>query len=190
MSEINSSAEPKASFDRRSVMKGAAWSVPVIAAAIAAPAAAASAPTGTTTASIVASSTTQTVTGTPEVLGTGPKGFTISTTGAAISGTASVSITVAPANQAAIDSKIGLVIGSINNVPVSGGQWSGVLAVPAGGPSPTFTFGSYSRTGTGAVAHGVTLNYTVTVSIAVIDSATNKRSTLDPIQSLATLKKK
>ena len=40
-------AAPKASFDRRSVVKGAAWSVPVIAAAIAAPAAAASAPTAT-----------------------------------------------------------------------------------------------------------------------------------------------
>ena len=43
MSEIKSLAAPKASFDRRAVVKGAAWSVPVIAAAIAAPAAAASA---------------------------------------------------------------------------------------------------------------------------------------------------
>lgn len=42
MSETKSLAAPKASFDRRSVVKGAAWSVPVIAAAIAAPAAAAS----------------------------------------------------------------------------------------------------------------------------------------------------
>ena len=45
MSEIKSLAAPKASFDRRAVVKGAAWSVPVIAAAIAAPAAAASAAT-------------------------------------------------------------------------------------------------------------------------------------------------
>ncbi|MDR7083199.1 hypothetical protein J2X01_002492 [Arthrobacter ginsengisoli] len=42
MSEIKTLAAPKASFDRRAVVKGAAWSVPVIAAAIAAPAAAAS----------------------------------------------------------------------------------------------------------------------------------------------------
>ena len=38
MSETKSLAAPKASFDRRAVVKGAAWSVPVIAAAIAAPA--------------------------------------------------------------------------------------------------------------------------------------------------------
>ncbi|MGP4031801.1 hypothetical protein [Pseudarthrobacter sp. 1C304] len=49
MSQTENLAAPKASFDRRSVVKTAAWSVPVIAAAIAAPAAAASAGNATVT---------------------------------------------------------------------------------------------------------------------------------------------
>lgn len=192
MSEIKSLAAPKASFDRRAVVKGAAWSVPVIAAAIAAPAAAAS-HTGTVSVSIVPSTTNPTFAGTPAVVGTGPQGFTISTTGAAISGTASVSISIAPSNQAAIDAKkVGFFIGTINNTAVSSaGQWDGVVAMPgAGVASSTFTFGSYSRTGTGAAPNqGVTLEYSVTVSVAVIDSANNHRSTAKAVQATVTLKK-
>lgn len=191
MSETKSLAAPKASFDRRTVVKTAAWSVPVIAAAIAAPAAAASHHTVTVTAGFANNPAALTVTGTPEVQGTGPKGFTISTTGPAISGTASAGISIVPFDQATRDSKIGLVIGTINGTAVTAGQWSGVVAVPAGGTtSPALTLGSYSRTGTGQLALNAELKYVVTLTIAVLDSATNKSTILDSIQTFATLKKK
>lgn len=192
MSETKSLAAPKAAFDRRSVVKAGAWSVPVIAAAIAAPAAAASTPApATVSGSIVGAGSAQVVSGTPEVLGHGPQGFAISTTGTTgITGTVSVSVTVAPANQATIDSKIGLVIGTINNKALTGGTWSGNVTVPPKGTSPTFTFGAYSRTGTGSAPNGVTLSYVITLSITVIDSAANKSTVLAPIQTTATLTKK
>ncbi|MET4134205.1 hypothetical protein [Pseudarthrobacter sp. PvP090] len=80
MSEIKSLAAPKASFDRRAVVKGAAWSVPVIAAAIAAPAASAS-HTGTPTAAFDILTTglsyAATVIGAPIRNGSAPSGIII-----------------------------------------------------------------------------------------------------------------
>ncbi|MCI9872592.1 hypothetical protein [Arthrobacter humicola] len=141
-------------------------------------------------ASIVPSTADPIVTGTPAVLGTGPKGFSVSTTGAVMSGTASVSIAIDPADTTTANSGIGLVIGKINNTAVSAGSWSGALAVPAGGTSEAFTFGSYSRTGNGSAPNkGTVLNYTVTVTVTVIDSATNERTTLTAVHRFATLRK-
>lgn len=91
MSETKSLAAPKASFDRRAVVKGAAWSVPVIAAAIAAPAAAAS--TGTQTLTFGGP------TPRPEVLPNSvaaPGMFTIKNTGSTIVGSLTFSIVITP----------------------------------------------------------------------------------------------
>ena len=102
-----------------------------------------------------------------------------------------MSITIAPADTATANSKVGLVIGKINNTAVAAGHWSGVVSVPAGGTaSPALTLSSYSRTGNGQVGQGATLNYAITLAITVLDSATNRSTTLDPVQTTATLKKK
>ena len=187
MSETKSLSAPKASFDRRAVVKSAAWSVPVIAAAIAAPAAAASGgtpPVVKVSASFVGNPVAITVAGQHVTSGTGPQGFTISTNGAAISGPASVPVPTAPADKATADSKDRLSVGTINGSSVTAGQWSGAVYVPAPGASgPVLTLGSYSRTGNGQLANGVTLTYVVTLTIAVFDSVTKKTTTLDPIQT-------
>ena len=122
MSEIQSLAAPKASFDRRTVVKTAAWSVPVIAAAIAAPAAAASAPasapTATATGTVTATLTLGAVDylGKPLKHGNGPRGFTISNTTAADASVGSVVITIAPV--AGNPYKIGVT--SLSGADISG----------------------------------------------------------------------
>src|SRR5687767_14217638 len=109
MSEITSLAAPKATFDRRAVVKGAAWSVPVIAAAIAAPAAAASTPQQTLSLNLVAGTGFPTVAGTPQMSGTGHQGFAVSTTGAAMTGAISVVIDVQP-DAATAATGVGLAV--------------------------------------------------------------------------------
>ncbi|WP_139184474.1 hypothetical protein [Arthrobacter sp. ok909] len=142
-------------------------------------------------ASIVPTTVDPIVSGKPSVLGTGPKGFTVSTTGAVISGTSSVSVAIAidPADTTTANSGVGLVIGTINNTAVTAGSWHGALSVPANGTSGTFTFGSYSRTGNGAAPNTGTLNYTVKVTVTVNDSATNTSTVLAPVYANATLRK-
>ena len=104
MSEIKSLAAPKASFDRRSVVKGAAWSVPVIAAAIAAPAAAASAGSATAALLPLAGNTKYKLRGgegkpSNDKNGKGTKGFTITNSAnGAITGVISGTIIITPAS--------------------------------------------------------------------------------------------
>ncbi|CAH0268100.1 hypothetical protein SRABI26_03583 [Arthrobacter sp. Bi26] len=94
MSEIKSLAAPKASFDRRSVVKGAAWSVPVIAAAIAAPAAAASHHTGIVAMALGASDA-MTYSGAKPKNGTAPIAFMISnSTHADVEGEATITVKI------------------------------------------------------------------------------------------------
>ena len=102
MSEIQSLAAPKASFDRRSVVKTAAWSVPVIAAAIAAPAAAASTTSATAAYLPLSGNTKFHVRGSEtkpaeDRKGKGTKGFTITNSGSnAINGPISGTIIITP----------------------------------------------------------------------------------------------
>ena len=188
MSEIQSLTAPKASFDRRSVVKTAAWSVPVIAAAIAAPAAAASTPTAVKVWAAFVDPTVQAVAGKHAASGKGPSGFVIYTDGTAISGTASVTVTIAPYDKITADSKDNLIMGTIGAGPVTSGSWSGPVSVPAGGvASPKLTIGSYSRTGNNQLATGVTLTYVVTLGITLVDSRTTKSMVLDPIQTFVTV---
>ncbi|CAH0319533.1 hypothetical protein [Microbacterium sp. Bi128] len=169
MSEIKSLAAPKASFDRRSVVKTAAWSVPVIAAAIAAPAAAASTPP-TYSAAFIAGSGSPAVAGAPQMSGTGHQGFAVSTTGAAMTGAISVVITVQP-DAAATAAGVGLAVTA--------------AALPPSGKSSPYNF-AYSRTGAGNAASNAVLKYTVTVAVTVVESAT-KKTVLPPMAFVATL---
>jgi hypothetical protein len=175
MSETKSLAAPKTSFDRRAVVKGAAWSVPVIAAAIAAPAAAASVTPATLSAALVPGSGVPTVGGTPEMHGTGPKGFAVTTTGVAVTGAISVVIDVQP-DAAATAAGVGLAVTA--------------AALPPSGQSSPYNF-AYSRTGSGNSASNAVLKYTVTVTVTVVESATKKTvlpamvfvATLEPVLS-------
>ena len=169
MSEIKSLAAPKASFDRRAVVKGAAWSVPVIAAAIAAPAAAASGPTYS--AAFIAGNGLPTVAGTPQMSGTGHQGFEVSTTGATFTGAVSVVINVQP-DAATAATGVGLA------VTASAGTRTG--------QSAPYNF-AYSRTGTATVASDAVLKYTVTVTVTVVESA-SKSTVLPAMAFVATLK--
>lgn len=153
MSEIKSLAAPKASFDRRAVVKGAAWSVPVIAAAIAAPAAAAS--HHTYSAALILGTNRPIVSGTPQMSGTGPQGFAVSTTGDTFTGAVSVVINVQP-DAATAATGVGLAVTA--------------SALTRTAQSEPYNF-AYSRTGTANVASDVVLKYTVTVSVTVIESA-------------------
>ncbi|MDQ0078452.1 hypothetical protein [Arthrobacter oryzae] len=82
MSEIVDQNVKKAGLNRRAVVKGAAWSLPVIAAAIAAPAASASGPTVT----FIGAGSAVTYSG-GNRSGTAPTGFRISGLIGAVSGT-------------------------------------------------------------------------------------------------------
>ena len=111
MSEIKSLAAPKASFDRRAVVKGAAWSVPVIAAAIAAPAAAASARTATAAFDYVAGNGISVVNLDASLASksaTGPTGFHIQNTPGAFTGTITGSIRITPNPAAKGDPGLGI----------------------------------------------------------------------------------
>jgi hypothetical protein len=108
MSETKSLAAPKASFDRRAVVKGAAWSVPVIAAAIAAPAAAASV---VTTPSLTIDGEGTPInfdSATPKHHGTAPTSFTIDNPGALSTGAISGSITITPTTTPKKQARIGV----------------------------------------------------------------------------------
>ena len=176
MLQFKSPTAPKANFDRRAVLRGTAWSVPVIAVAIAAPAAAASQvsqPSPTLSANLITGTGVPTVGGTPATLGTGPKGFAVSTTGAAVTGAISVVIDVTPHAATTADG-VGLAITA--------------SALPASGQSSPFNF-VYNRTGTGSVANGTELKFTVTVTVTVVESA-SKKTVLPAMVFVSTLKKK
>ncbi|MEO5320422.1 hypothetical protein PV761_17765 [Arthrobacter sp. CC3] len=123
--EVTSSEE--GGLSRRRIVKGAAWSVPVIAAAIAAPAASASGfnvaaafdlPTGTVPyPEERASGHNRT--------GIGPTGFHIVNSGAAISSSISGQITIQPTTAATTDPAIG--IRSLTGATMTGPILSGTV---------------------------------------------------------------
>ena len=179
MSEIQSLAAPKASFDRRSVVKTAAWSVPVIAAAIAAPAAAASVvtpptPTGNVVTTLEGAGTAVTYLGTPDMGGTTPKTVKIvNNTSAALKGNAAITVTLTPISPATAGIRIGKIVGGTTSVP---GTWSTgnaittTFVVPADlaiGASQTFAFDltSYSHNAKGA--HSGVWNYSMNVVVTL-----------------------
>ncbi|BCW72585.1 hypothetical protein [Arthrobacter sp. NicSoilB8] len=180
MSETKSLAAPKASFDRRSVVKGAAWSVPVIAAAIAAPAASASEKGATVVfASVPAAGSTSFVrVGQEQSPGqtrhgaAAPK-FTIANpTPGGISGDITGLITITPDTPAATKAP-GVGFTSLTESTTlysgsfSGTTYSGSFTQTGGlksGGSIEFSLGGfrYSYTGNGTAAGG---KYTIAVAV-------------------------
>ena len=169
MSEIKSLAAPKASFDRRAVVKGAAWSVPVIAAAIAAPAAAASVATATMAFATVGSVN---FSGTPSRPGTAPTGIIIhNTPGAAIAAGTVVAITITPtAGYPAIGVE-SMTGGTVSVQPKYTGNVFTVsftypAAIPGGtnGSNQLLTFAYSHKAGNDKVTYS---NYKVDVSVTL-----------------------
>lgn len=168
MSEIKSLAAPKASFDRRSVVKTAAWSVPVIAAAIAAPAAAASGRTATAAFGALGSVSYK---GSPTKTGTAPTGLAIhNTPGAAINGNATVTLTITPTTTGKPGTGIGTLAGGTVTVA---GKFSATNVytitfvcatnIP-GGQTQSFAFGSYSYNGKNT---DPAANYTIAMDVTL-----------------------
>lgn len=116
MADSRDITEPTAGLGRRSIVKGAAWSLPVIAAAIAAPAASASAPSAVVAFSANATGLpwTQLNGGGKAVAGAGPVNFAIQNGAGAITGPVSGTITISPNNPSAPIAK-GLGVKAITN---------------------------------------------------------------------------
>jgi hypothetical protein len=148
--DVTSSEEN--SFSRRRVVKGVAWSLPVIATAIAAPAAAAS-PTpisataalvGPATPNITFVSSTGTGTGTSRT-GTGPTAFQIHNTGSAITGSITGTVNIKPSGTVTA----GAGIQSITPAVLSSPAYTGTFEYNA-----SFTYA-------GSIASGQTLNFPI-----------------------------
>ena len=179
MSEIQSLAAPKASFDRRSVVKTAAWSVPVIAAAIAAPAAAASVGTPTAKASFEKVPTSATFTRVENPVsgqnrtGLAPVEFTVTNTSSVPTGTIQGVITIQPVTAGATG------VGFTTTTPTVGaaGSFSGsVFTAPifytagiAAGAFQSFSFGGFKYLGAKLATGG---DYTITVTLTHPSSST------------------
>ena len=151
MSETKGLSAPKASFDRRSVVKGAAWSVPVIAAAIAAPAASASETTATAAFGPIGNVTYK---GSPTKTGTAPTSFIIqNSAGAAINGNVTVKLTITPTTSGAPGTGIGAVTGGVvttAGATTAANVFTITFSVPVnlqGGQAQSFAFGAYSHNG-------------------------------------------
>ena len=136
-------------FSRRRVVKGVAWSVPVIVTAIAAPAAAASGISATVAlagpaSAITLVSSTGTGTGT-NLPGTGPTGFQIHNTGSAITGSITGTVNITPSGTVTA----GAGIQSITSAVLAGPAYTGTFEYNA-----TFTYA-------GTIASGQTLNFPI-----------------------------
>lgn len=183
---MSEETKPMPSFDRRVVVKGAAWSLPVIAAAVAAPAAAASAATA-----LVAFSASSTANGltwtrlngnqTATVKGTGPTSFSIQNDAGAISGPLTGIITIKPTNTGtskpyAIGVKTVAGSAGLTNVPTvtttpnTADTMTATFTLAAGVESSAFisvnlTFGYHLPGNTVPTASGTTLTYSATLQL-------------------------
>ncbi|MET1154262.1 hypothetical protein [Arthrobacter sp.] len=183
MSETQSLTAPKASFDRRSVVKGAAWSVPVIAAAIAAPAAAASAKTATVSLYGEGSRVTYAPTrnGGRAKIGTAPTGFTIHNTPGAIDDSVPATITITRASSGVPGIGIGIVGGTLVD---AGAYVNDVRTITfnipvkvSGGATQSFSFGSYTQDAPGN--GGTAGTYKVTLAIGFTSNNAAVNSSVD-----------
>ncbi|MDP9982298.1 hypothetical protein J2W14_001686 [Pseudarthrobacter oxydans] len=164
MSEIKSLAAPKVSFDRRAVVKGAAWSVPVIAAAIAAPAAAASTPPSAKLSGVYAGSLSPN-----NKKLTAPSGLDILNT-SGVPGSDNVTVTVTITRTAGSP---GVFIASLGGVPPTSGTGTAyadnvltaMFTILVTRPTATQNFAlAYSRDG-GASSPGGSYAMNVSVSL-------------------------
>ena len=171
MSEIQSLAAPKASFDRRSVVKTAAWSVPVIAAAIAAPAAAAS----VVTPPVIPPSVALAGEGTSRTINPGsktllaPTGIFIYNTTGVGSSTDNVNVTLQITRDSA--DMPGLSIPSLGGLPGKVGSYVGntitaTYSIPVARSTAvqSFNFGTFAHDGNGNSLKG---SYSMRVDVAL-----------------------
>ncbi|UTT68809.1 hypothetical protein NMQ03_16515 [Arthrobacter sp. DNA4] len=152
MSEISNAGvdvEEEGGFSRRRVVAGVAWSLPVIATAIAAPAAAASPPPISATAALVNGAAPQYSKiggGGTKYGGTAPATLSLNNTGtSSFTGTVSVNIKLAP---------VGTVLVGIGVESLSPATTSAAVSFTQHASTTSF---SYS----GAIAAGQTLNFTI-----------------------------
>lgn len=178
MSEIKSLAAPKASFDRRSVVKGAAWSVPVIAAAIAAPAAAAS--VNVTVAFAVA---TRRVNLNPRNV-VAPESFTVENSRATIVGPQlfSISVTPTPGTGFLANKMARIGVSTVAGVAVVGGKFdnknafTGTVSVPGSVATSRVFDLAYTYARSNNETHFG--SYAVVVSLTSVTPAVSGSSTL------------
>ena len=154
--EVTSSEE--GGLSRRRIVKGAAWSMPVIAAAIAAPAASAS---GGTTVTVLGAGSAITFVGGGKG-GSGPTGFQVDNA----VGTFSGSVTITPIGT--VHAKIG-----IQN--------------PASGPFAATTFNAYESTTVFTHTTGQSLVFPVTFTAAEDTAPTTKPKPSDVYSYLVTV---
>lgn len=170
MSETKSLAAPKASFDRRAVVKGAAWSVPVIAAAIAAPAAAASARNATLTFDApVARTFTPNTADQADRTGQASPGFTLSN-GSGDLTVISATLTIGPAKPVSGKDGVGVTtLTDVNTTNTFSGRFTGKTytinfthtPVVASNGSVSYTLSGFNYNGLTAGTGG---DYTMTVT--------------------------
>ncbi|PQZ87711.1 hypothetical protein CQ018_17320 [Arthrobacter sp. MYb227] len=158
MSEIEKQGIMSSTQNRRTIVKGAAWSVPVIAAAIAAPMAAASGETGTLVVSTNNCSGLE-IASNPEFVITASGGDTATTT-FNITSSKVVNLTLQNAWTG---------VGGISLIVLSGNTWSFTIPALTAGQSVTLKsnaqlvslLGSY----TGAVANGDSKTMSLTLGL-------------------------
>ncbi|QXQ09656.1 hypothetical protein [Paeniglutamicibacter sp. Y32M11] len=159
MSEIEQQGFSAKSSSRRTIVKGAAWSVPVIAAAIAAPAASASVASATVaftdvSANLVWLDLLNGGVASASVLGTGPQNITVINTAGAIVGPLTGVITIAPNSATLIN--LGGRPKAIGVQTLSGATVT----------NRTASGGTNGALGIGARADTTTTNFTVAAGIA------------------------
>lgn len=180
MSEVLNSevtAREESGVSRRRVVAGVAWSLPVIATAIAAPAAAASGISATATlvgqaSSITFVSSTGTGSGTNNS-GTGPTGFQINNAGAAITGPITGTVNIKPTGTV----NAGAGIQSISPAVLTGPAYTATYEYNA-----TFTYAggvasgqnllfpmSFQYQRLSGASSKATFNYTLTITLRLPD---------------------
>lgn len=169
-------------FSRRRVVAGVAWSLPVIATAIAAPAAAASGITATAAltgpgSSITFVSSTGTGSGTNNT-GTGPTGFQITNSGTTFTGAVSGTVNIMPTGTVAAGAGVQSIQAGSSPVTLSVPSYSSTHEYNA-----TFSYGGGITAGqtlnfpmsfqyerlSGSQPTKVTFNYTMTVTLTLPD---------------------
>jgi hypothetical protein len=167
-------------FSRRRVVAGVAWSLPVIATAIAAPAAAASGITATATlvnpgSNMSFVSSTGTGTGTNNT-GTGPTAFRITNSGAAFSGVISGTVNIKPTGTVTAGAGLqSITPGTLvpANPPYSSTfEYNGTFTYTNGftaGQTVDFPISFQYQRNSGASPSKTTFNYTLTITLRLPD---------------------
>jgi len=169
-------------FSRRRVIAGVAWSLPVIATAIAAPAAAASGISATAAltgpgSSITFVSSSGTGTGTNHN-GTGPTGFQITNSGTTFTGAVSGTVNITPTGTVAAGAGVQSIQAGSSALTLTGASYSSTHVYNAtfsygggitGGQTLNFPMSFQYERISGSQPSKVTYNYTLTITLTLPD---------------------